>query len=139
MKKLSLSLLIVLMTSIYAENLDYDQMYQKSIDYKMRADLADLYDMCAALHTGIYGFTSNNPESFLAPTKPEDFLQLATTYTLLSSEIKEQINKGLGDTEELLTRTLFYKNMTDVAKNDKQVRSFMIGEIRACRDAAVKD
>ena len=140
MKKLSLSLFIALMTSIYAEDLDYGQMYQKGINYKMRADLADLYDMCAALYTGIYGFTSNNPESFLAPTaKPEDYLKAATTYTLLSAEIKEQINKGLGDPEELVTRTLFYKNMTDIAENDKQVASFMRVELKACRDAIVKD
>tara|TARA_B100000925_G_C21845235_1_gene403349 strand:+ start:220 stop:672 length:453 start_codon:yes stop_codon:yes gene_type:complete len=140
MKKLSISMFIVLMTSIYAEDLDYGQMYQKGINYKMRADLADLYDMCAALYTGIYGFTSNNPESpFAATSKPEDFLKAATTYTLLSAEIKEQINKGLGDPEELVTRTLFYKNMTDIALNDKQVASFMSVELQACRDALAKE
>tara|TARA_X000000368_G_C22800820_1_gene610241 strand:+ start:78 stop:512 length:435 start_codon:yes stop_codon:yes gene_type:complete len=139
MKKLSLSLLIAFMTAIYAEDIDPYQMYQGSIDYKMSADLADVYDRCTDLYTGIYGFTSNNPESSWSSLNPEEFLKAASQYTVLSSKIKQQINWVGRNLDDQVKRSMYYKDMIDAGENDKQAKSFIREEIRACRDAIAKD
>ena len=127
------------MTTIYAEDLDPYQMYQGSIDYKMSADLSDVYDRCTDLYTGIYGFTSNNPESSWSNLNSEEFLKAASQYTILSSKIKEQINWVGRNADDQLKRSMYYKDITDAAENDKQAKSFILEEIKACRDAIAKD
>ena len=127
------------MTVTTAEDLDRYQMYQGSIDYKMSADLADIYDRCSDLFTGLYGFVSTNPESSWSNSAPAGFLKAASQYTVLSSKIKEQINWDGRNMDDQLKRTKFYKDLVALGESDSQTKSFITQEIKACGTAAEKD
>ncbi len=139
MRRLTITLLTLLM-SMGALTKDLDPAaYQASIDFKMRADLADVYDRCSTLFTAVYGHVSGNPESFWASRPAASFLETSKQYALRSLKIKEKIGWDGANIDENMKSVMYYKDTLVLAESSEHVLLFLADEISACRRAVEID